>query len=420
MTTFSLPGYVKNVKYLDMPLSTFKSERPKYDNYPYFQREKVWTSSMKRHLIDTIRRRWPIDTIFLIERDHRYLVVHGQQRLSTIIEYFADGFATSWFKDEPCLERLESKRYSQLSASDQEAFNDYTVRLGVLENMSDAELGVFFRRLQLQQSLILPEKLWTYDSEAKKIAKGLEEHAFWKKIYMGNQSRKRLYLGGLYVLLIELAQGAPFNVTSPQLRTLASGLYDSQIQSGLSETIGRRLDDAYHLFYQTSLPSLKEVIPVYQTMFWLENADCNPKKSQQGCLTPWYTRVRDDSSQALHSIDATDFIAKMASSKYQTLFWAQESSRLLQTDGLCFVDRRRAFSTADKQRAWERQKGLCVFCDQPLDRSGEGHHVVKRSDGGPTTLDNCQIAHDCCHTRFHEKWGVDIEIVPVEGENSDQ
>ena len=420
MTTLSLPGYVKNVRYLDIPLSTLKFDRPKYDNYPYFQREKVWTPGMKRHLIDTIRRRWPIDTIFVVEQDNRYLVVHGQQRLSTIIEYFADGFATSWFKDEPRLERLESKRYSQLPIPDQSAFDNYIIRLGILENMSQAELEVFFRRLQLQQSLILPEKLWTYDSEAKKLAKDLEEHVFWKEIYMGNQSRKRLYLGGLYVLLIELAHQGVVNVTSPQLRTLASGLYDSCIQSGMFETIWKRLDGAHRLFYRTSLPSMKEVIPVYQAMIWLDNADCSPKKSQEGCLTPWYSRVRNDCAQAKYSTDATDFIAKIAYSKYQTIFWSQEASRMLQTEGLCFLDRRRTFSIADKQQAWDRQKGLCAFCDQPLDRSGEGHHVIKRSDGGPTTLDNCQIAHDRCHTKFHDLWGVDIEIVSVEGEISDQ
>ncbi|MBC6610958.1 DUF262 domain-containing protein [Hymenobacter sp. BT507] len=56
---------------------------------PNYQRNFIWSSRDQQDLIDSIKRGFPLPTIFLYERDpNKYEVVDGQQRCRTIINYF--------------------------------------------------------------------------------------------------------------------------------------------------------------------------------------------------------------------------------------------------------------------------------------------------------------------------------------------
>jgi hypothetical protein len=121
------------------------------------------------------------------------------------LEYLADGFATSRLREDPALSLIEpNKRFSQLFPEAQEIINTYTLQVWVIDEMDEASIGAFFRRLQQQQPLNLAERLWTYRDEARKQVSTLMEHPFWKEIYIGKLTRRRSFLGSLYLLLIEL------------------------------------------------------------------------------------------------------------------------------------------------------------------------------------------------------------------------
>lgn len=417
VTTIMLPEQRVHAEMLPLRIGSLRAERPDYDNYPSYQRERVWTYVMKRSLIDTILRGLPMPPLFVIRRNHKFWVDDGQQRLTTILEFLADGFATARLREDPALSLIEpNKRYSQLSAEWQQVFNDYTLQVWVIDERDEASLGVLFRRLQQQQPLSLGERLWTYRNEARQQVRPLMEHLFWKEIYMGKLTRKRTFLGSLYLILMELDQMFS-SITTPRLRDIAAGSRDGALDPHLIQTSLNRLDDMLHLFAGTMIVQMRELIPLYQAVLLLEKTDYDLKKSETGCLSPWYQSVKEASLQARRMPSKIDLLAKIATSKHQVEFWGQESGRMRASKGLYPINKKRAFSAADRQEAWERQHGICPVCLQSVKPTDEGHHIIQYQKGGPTTPENCMIVHTECHLRLHDITGIDLDTIPVDDDN---
>lgn len=390
------------------------AERPEYDNYPDFQREKVWSYPKKRNLIDTMLHKLPIPPFIVIRKDHKFWVADGQQRLTTILEFLADGFATLRVREDPALSLIEPhKRFSQLSAESREILNSYTLQIWVIDERDEACLGAFFRRLQQQQSLNLAERLWTYRDEARQHVRPLMDHPFWKEIYIGRLSRKRTFLGSLYLLLVELDQ-IYTSITPPRLRDIATGVHEGALAPQLIETVSSRLDDVRHLFEGTMIVPVGEMIPLYQAVLFLEKSEYDLKKSEKGCLSPWYREVKEASLQARRTPGEIDLLARITAGKHQVEFWKQELPKMSAAKGLRQINKKRVFNDTDRLLAWKRQEGLCPVCRQPVKLTDQGHHIIHFQKGGPTTPENCMLVHSECHIRLHEMTGVAPDIVPVE------
>ena len=60
----------------------------------------------------------------------------------------------------------------------------------------------------------------------------------------------------------------------------------------------------------------------------------------------------------------------------------------------------RAFTTAMKRRAYERQEGRCIICADEFKLSlMEGDHITPWADGGKTLQENCQVLCRECNRR---------------------
>jgi hypothetical protein len=110
---------------------------------PYFQRELVWRETHKRDFIDTILQGFPFPLIFVsrgridVERmQATSMLVDGQQRLSTIVEYLGDKFD------------VDGKKFSDLSIEHKEDFLKYEVPVIDLDfPEDDPRIKEAFRRL---------------------------------------------------------------------------------------------------------------------------------------------------------------------------------------------------------------------------------------------------------------------------------
>jgi hypothetical protein len=413
--TLPFPDYVIPTDHIDVRIGSLRYEAQLYDNYPACQREKIWPASLKRSLIDSILRGFPISELLAYQKGPCLEIVDGRQRLSTVLEYMADGFPTARagtrLKEDPCLEPVEpNKHYSDLSPQARLNFDRYTLRVSIVKNLEERQLGALFRRLQNQQALTQAEKLWTFTSEARTQSAELANHSFWESMYGGRHARRSPFLACLMLVRLELASGIT-NLTTPCLRSLAAGAEDQQITSAITAKIQQRLEDAEHLFDGTSIHSLKEIIPVYQSLIILEKADCDVAKSTRGCLSPWFAEVREASLQARKTYGQTDVLSKMVYSRYQLEFWEAEQAKVRQASGICIIDRKRAFNKTDREQAWHRQDGICPGCGQPITLADIGHHVLFHAKGGPTTAENCVLFHDACHKRYHALPGVQWEVL---------
>lgn len=116
---------------------------------PYFQRNRVWTPTVKSYLIDTILLDLPIPKIFLrtkIDLKTKKTireVVDGQQRLSAIIDFASDsGFTLSSRSKE-----FAGLSYKTLPDDLKQKFLSYGLAVDNLINASDADVLSIFARL---------------------------------------------------------------------------------------------------------------------------------------------------------------------------------------------------------------------------------------------------------------------------------
>ena len=94
---------------------------------PDFQRRFVWNNKHKEKFIDTILKGFPVPEIYVAQRgidietiESEEVVVDGQQRLHTIVEYI----------DEPDDSQVFGsivKKYKKLSKDEKEEFLNYTL-----------------------------------------------------------------------------------------------------------------------------------------------------------------------------------------------------------------------------------------------------------------------------------------------------
>lgn len=62
-----------------------------------------------------------------------------------------------------------------------------------------------------------------------------------------------------------------------------------------------------------------------------------------------------------------------------------------------------SFSDSIKDRAYFRQSKKCGGCGTNLNEDAcEAHHLIRRADGGPNTLENCVWLCKPCHFAAHD------------------
>lgn len=114
---------------------------------PDFQRRAVWTEKAKSYLIDTIIRGKPIPKILITQdlqgaRNIR-IVIDGQQRLRTILEFYSGDFKISNVHNK----EFGGKAYDQLPEEVQNDFKKYELGVDILFETSYEEILDIFARI---------------------------------------------------------------------------------------------------------------------------------------------------------------------------------------------------------------------------------------------------------------------------------
>lgn len=135
---------------------------------PKYQRNSVWNEKAKAYLIDTIIRGLPIPPIFLrqivdvnTKTTHRE-IVDGQQRVRAILDYVvAETFPIKKSHNRA----LGGKKYSDLTADDQESILEYEILAEVVTEKDESVVYDMFARLNsnnivLNKQEIRNSKYW--------------------------------------------------------------------------------------------------------------------------------------------------------------------------------------------------------------------------------------------------------------------
>lgn len=128
------------------------------DLSPEFQRRSVWNEKAKSYLIDTLLRGKPIPKVLITQelraKRNVRVVVDGQQRLRTILEFIDDGFRVSRMHN---LE-FANKTYSALPEAIQTQLLKYEIGVDLLFDASYEDILDIFARLNTYSVRLTPQE----------------------------------------------------------------------------------------------------------------------------------------------------------------------------------------------------------------------------------------------------------------------
>lgn len=86
---FDVEGLVKKLERDDIVIPRFDPDNSPGTEIEGFQRQFVWDRKRMDQFIETLLLGWPVPSIFMVrENDGRYLVLDGQQRLTTLLHFY--------------------------------------------------------------------------------------------------------------------------------------------------------------------------------------------------------------------------------------------------------------------------------------------------------------------------------------------
>ena len=171
---------------------------------PDFQRRFVWNNKHKEKFIDTILKGYPVPEIYVAQRgvdietiESDEVVVDGQQRLHTIVEYIDE-------TDDSQVFGSIVKKYKQLSKDEKEEFLNYTLLIRDLGDISSESIKEVFKRINSTQYALNSIELHNaiYDGEFIATAKEILEDADVDKLPFFSDSQISRMDDLLFIMLI--------------------------------------------------------------------------------------------------------------------------------------------------------------------------------------------------------------------------
>ena len=171
---------------------------------PDFQRRFVWNNKHKEKFIDTILKGYPVPEIYVAQKgidietiESEEVVVDGQQRLHTIVEYI----------DEPDNSQVFGnivKKYKKLTTDEKEDFLNYTLLIRDLGDISADNIKEVFKRINSTQYALNSIELHNaiYDGEFIVTAKEILEQINIAELPFFSDSKISRMDDLLFILLI--------------------------------------------------------------------------------------------------------------------------------------------------------------------------------------------------------------------------
>lgn len=153
--------------------------RNKIDLSPEYQRGKVWAKNRKQLLLDSISKNMHIPAVYLRALDNDYYeCVDGQQRLTTIFDFFDNNIELS----KKYTPKFAGMKFNELPQSAKDVFEDHELMIVELTNSTDEEIRELFDRLQRGMSLTSGEKLHAKTGQMHDFAEKLTKNKFFNSV----------------------------------------------------------------------------------------------------------------------------------------------------------------------------------------------------------------------------------------------
>ena len=333
----------------------------KLDIRPPYQREFVYGDKQRNLVIDTVLKNFPLNTMYWNTKDDgTFEVLDGQQRTVSICEYVDNKF------------NIGGTYFNNLPDDKQEAILNYNLDIYQCKGTASERLA-WFEIINIAGEVLKPQEIlnatyagpWTAEAKKKFSKTGCPAYAIGSDFMNGTPIRQ------------------------DYLETAIKWISNNDIKGYMGKNQHKTNADELWLYYQS-------VINWVNTTFVGNSSDI--RKQMKGVAwgelyNEWKDKTPDSKEiQAkVAELMKDEDITKLAGIYYYVLDGKEKHLSI------------RAFKERDKQKAYDRQKGICAN-KKNCPRKGkkcepnemEADHITPWSKGGKTELDNCQmLCVDC-------------------------
>ena len=330
---------------------------------PAYQREFVYKNAQRNAVIDSVQKNFPLNVMYWVDNgDGNFELLDGQQRTLSICQYVNGDFS------------VNGMYFKNLTADEKNRLLDYKLMIYVCSGGTDREKLDWFKIVNIagveltdqENRNIVYTGAWL--TAAKKF--------FSKKNCAASQNYKDYLKGSA--------------IKQEILETALKWIADRQKLKEIREYMARHQHDTH----------CNELWIYFQNVFaWVKTTFPNYRKEMKGL--PWglmYNRHGEkflDANELERKIVELmeDDEVKRNAGIYEYLLDGDEKHLNL-----------RKFPAKIKRAVYERQKHICAKCGGEFElKQMEADHIKPWSEGGKTTIDNCQLLCKTCNRRKSNK-----------------
>lgn len=328
------------------------------DIRPAYQREFVYNDKQRDAVINTIQDGLPLNTMYWADiGDDRFEIIDGQQRTVSICRYVKGDFSV----DDIAFHNLQEDQKNDIL--------NYELMVYACSG-TDSERLKWFKTINIAGAVLTNQELrnavyhgsWVSDAKKYFSRSGCPAHMIGSKYLKGSSIRQEY------------------------LETAIKWINDNDVEGYMSEHQHDKSAVALWSYFSSVIDWVKATFPKY-------------RREMSGVeWGPLYNEFKDADldSAALEDEAKRLFLDDDVSRKSGIYaYLLDEDERHLNI---------RAFTSAMKAEAFERQDGFCPSCEGQFDiEEMEADHIDPWSAGGKTDSENCQMLCKPCNRRKSDK-----------------
>lgn len=316
---------------------------------PAYQREFIYKEKQRNEVINTVRKGFPLNTMYWAIADNGFELMDGQQRTVSVCQYVQGDFAVE-IDGSPMF-------FNNLTAEKQKQILDYELSVYVCEGTEGEKLD-WFKIINIAGEKLTDQEL---------------RNAIYTGSWLANAKRWFSRSGcPAYQIGEKYVNGS--TIRQEYLEKALDWISRDKIEDYMS--IHQHNADAQELwqYFQEVISWVERTFPVYRK--FMKGLDWggfynNHKSDKLNAATieqEIKNLVNDDEVDSKKGI-------------YEYLLTGNEKTLSLRT-----------FDEKTKVKIYEKQKGICPACKKNYTIGEmEADHIIPWSNGGKTVADNCQM-----------------------------
>lgn len=178
---------------------------------PPFQRNYIWDQVQASKLIESFLLGLPVPGVFLYKerKTNKLLIIDGQQRILTAIQYFKNRFSEKIFRLKNINDKWNGRTYEELEESDRFQLDDTVLRATVVQQLDpedDSSIYHIFERLNTGGMKLnsMEVRRCVYFSPYFNMLEELNKNPHWRQIIGKSKPDKRFRDAELILRVLSL------------------------------------------------------------------------------------------------------------------------------------------------------------------------------------------------------------------------